>query len=411
LELARGPYSAAQVAVNGKRDEVQRTEPAVSTREELTQRTIALKAQRDELQSKLDILSREHSVMRAALDYFKNSKDSKSCPACLRIGVPENVVERLGQRLEAESTAQENELAEELQDAKDYVQTLETLGEQWQRAEGTLSGQRGNLEKELGRKLRHDESLLQVVDAEIGRLGDEIGALTQTVQKLQGSVTEIEKTAKLVDAVGDILSLKLRSETLDRIRQTSEWETMTKQLQALSRREQAFKLASQAMKQIAASLAQQNLDRARQPITKVYRELTMRGDFPDVSIDAKRKYAIEVSGESGIQKITAVLNQTDLDALAIAVVVGMATTFPEVHNLDFLVLDDPSQGMDPEVTSRLAEVINTISEKIQVVVATPSPVLFEKLIKSTRAKKLIELKARDSQSRAPFVQLQSVTGD
>jgi chromosome segregation ATPase len=330
----------------------------------------------------------------------------------LRVSVPEDVVERLAQRLEAESTVQENKLAKEYQDAKDHVQTLESLAEDWRRADEKLSEERGKLEeKELGRKLRDDESPVQVVGAEIERLETEIEELTETVQELQNSINKIEKQAKWVDAMGDILSQKLRVDTLGGMRQTNEWQTMTQQLQALSRREQEFKLASQAMKQMAASLAQQNLDRARQPITKVYRELTMRGDFPDVSIDAMRKYAIEVSGESGIQKITAVLNQTDLDALAIAVVVGMATTFPEVHNLDFLVLDDPSQGMDPEVTSRLAEVINTISEKIQVVVATPNPVLFEKLKKSTRAKKLIELEARDSQSRAPFVQVQSVTGD
>jgi DNA repair exonuclease SbcCD ATPase subunit len=81
LELALGSYSAAQNAVTGKRDEVQRAEPGVGTREELGQKTAALREQRDQLKSELDNLSRERSVMRAALGYFKTSKDAKSCPA------------------------------------------------------------------------------------------------------------------------------------------------------------------------------------------------------------------------------------------------------------------------------------------------------------------------------------------
>jgi DNA repair exonuclease SbcCD ATPase subunit len=411
LELARGSYSVAQDAVNNKRGEVQRTEPGVGTREELSQKTAAHKERRDELQSKIDNLSRERSVIRVALEYFKTSPDATGCPACQRDGVPDGIVTRLGQRLEAESTAQENKVGEELKGAKNHLKTLESLAEQWQGAEETLSKQRGILETALGRKMRVDEAPLHVVDAEIDRLKSEIGKLTQTVQDLQNSVTEIEKNAKRVDAVGEIVSLQLRVDTLGEIRRTTEWGTMTQELQALSRRELGLEHASHAVKQMAVSFAQQNLDRARQPITNVYRELTRRSDFPDISIDAQRKYAIEVSGESGIRKITAVLNQTDLDALAIAVVVGMATTFPEVHNLDFLILDDPSQGMDPEVTSRLAEVINTISEKIQVIVAAPNSALLEELKKSTRVKKVIELKARDSESRAPCVQLQSVSGD
>src|SRR5262249_15304868 len=159
----------------------------------------------------------------------------------------------------------------ELEGVKSLVGTLESLAEEWKGAEKNLSDQRGNLETALGRKMRDDESPVQVADAEIGRLTTEIEKLTQTVQELQSRVTEIEKTAKRVDAVGEILSLKLRVETLGGIRQTAEWETMTQQRQALSRREQGFKLACDAVKQMAVILAQQNLDRARQPITKVYR--------------------------------------------------------------------------------------------------------------------------------------------
>ena len=67
--------------------------------------------------------------------------------------------------------------------------------------------------------------------------------------------------------------------------------------------------------------------------------------------------------------------------------------------------------MDPEVTSRLAKVISGLSEKIQVLVATLDSILFDDLKKSTRAKKVICLKCRDSSSPEPFAQVESISGD
>src|SRR5205823_10728421 len=131
--------------------------------------------------------------------------------------------------------------------------------------------------------------------------------------------------------IGAILTAQQRVEELGRIREMAEWKKMIRAQELLSGREQILKLASQEVRKLSARLAQNNLERARQPITTIYRQLTRRADFPSVSIDPQKKYAIEVSGSLGSQKVTAILNQTDLDGLAIAVVAGMATTFPEVH--------------------------------------------------------------------------------
>src|SRR5438093_13563821 len=83
----------------------------------------------------------------------------------------------------------------------------------------------------------------------------------------------------------------------------------------------------------------------------------------------------------------------------------MATTFSETHDLGFVILDDPSQGMDETVSRRLGEVISELSEKIQVVVATPDPNLLEALIRSPRQKNVIRLKPRDSNSGEPHVEV------
>jgi DNA repair exonuclease SbcCD ATPase subunit len=418
LQGARKSFKTALDAVNEKGEKLKATQQQVGTKEKVTQRIEDLTQKREGLKARLKSLDLERSVMCAALDYLKSSPGAKACPACLREGIPQDVVNRLKDRLDAESTAEEQKVQEQLREvegqlnnANGHLRILNESAQGVQDSENHLQEQHKELETVLGRQLRQDESPLEVADAEIQQLATEIGNLTEAVRQLQNRVTEIENVAKKVDEIGQILSLQERVSNLGRIRETLEWQTMVEARRALAQREQQYKLGSNAVRLLAAKVAQHNLDRARQPITEIYRQMAKRGDFPDISIDPERKFAIAVSGQTGSQQITAILNQTDLDALAIAVVAGMATTFPEVHDFDFLILDDPSQGMDPQVAGRLAEVISKLSENIQVVVATPDLNLFKELKKSTRAKRLIELKSRDPESATPFVQLECLSPD
>jgi DNA repair exonuclease SbcCD ATPase subunit len=418
MEGARSSFNMALEARNDKRKDLETKEKEVGTKEEVDQSIQTLTRQKTSLEGKLENISREHSIMQAALDYFRTNQGVKSCPACLGEVIPPDIVERLQQRLVAESTTQEvalqSEIAQldaQLRSANQHIVILNALGRAFANSDLQYSTQLQSLETAFGRTIKADESPLQLADAEIEVLGNLISAIDQAVRKLQTTVSEIEEEARKVDSIGKVIALQQRVENLGQMRTTSEWREMINSQQKLAQREQALSICSIAIRQFAAKFAEQNLDRARQPISTIFGLLTKRADFPNVSIDPQKKYAIEVSGNSGSQKLTAILNQSDMDALAIAVVAGMATTFPEVHDFDFLILDDPSQGMDPDVKARLADVIGGICEQTQVVVTTADPAMFQSLCKSTKKKRLILLKARDVESSAPFVQVESISGD
>jgi len=67
-----------------------------------------------------------------------------------------------------------------------------------------------------------------------------------------------------------------------------------------------------------------------------------------------------------------------------------------------------STAMDPEVSTRLGEVISELSGITQVLVATPDPNLLAALERSTRQKSIVHLKGRDPGSGCPCVQLGGV---
>jgi DNA repair exonuclease SbcCD ATPase subunit len=418
LEAGLASYLKAEKDFSEKTNTLESARKAHGTNEEIGARIRKLNDDISAISQQLEALNQERSLNRAALAYFRTTGGAKACPACLRDGIPTNIVDRLERRLEAEATGQENELQHQIDEflqklnfEKELGNKLAALEQAVDQAEGRLSTCQKNLATDLGHEINNEESPAYVVKAEIETVANELEGVKKAVADLQHKVAAIEMAAKRVDQIGAILAAQQRVECLAQIRRMPEWKEMIRAQEALSGQEQAFKLASQQVRKLAATLAQHNLDRARQPITTIYRQLTRRADFPSVSIDPQNKYAIKVNGDSGSQKVTAILNQTDLDALAIAVVAGMAKTFPEVHDFDFLILDDPSQGMDRQVTSRLAEVIGSISGQLQVIVATPNPEMFEALKKGTRKKRLIKLKPRDSESTAPYVCVESIVGD
>ena len=418
MEGARSSYTTAKETSTSKRNELQDKRKELGTEEEIAGRREGILNKQTNIQTSLDELDKERAVMRRALEYFTAVPHPQSCPACLRPDVPRDIRERLQQRLYPTSTEEEENLQADLEGvrnelvkANEAAAKLKSLSEELDRANQALEQERAKLAEALAQIIREDEDPLAVANREIKKLETDITTIYQAVQQLQTRIGAIDAEAKKVDQIGRIIALEERVKSLGEIRKSSEWQAMIQAQRSLSRREQVFKHATHAVRRLGAQLAERNLERARRPITDMYARLTRRSDFPTVTIDAEEKFAIGIKGDRSGHPATAVLNQTDLSALAIAVVAGMATTVPEDHDLEFLILDDPSQGMDEDVTRRLGEAISDLSAELQMIVATPAPILLDALEKSPRSKNVIRLKPRDQQSTEPFVIVESVSSE
>lgn len=418
MEGARSSFRSAKQTWTTKDNELKEARKVLGTEEQLKRRIKELDEKQSRIRTSLKELDQERNIMREALEYFIAVPDPEYCPACLRPDVPTDIRERLQKQLFATSTEEQQKLQadlenvnKELEKANGAGENLKTRSEELDRAKEAIGQERTKLARALRRVIRDDEDPVAVADAEIGKLESEINVINQAVQQLHKRIATIETEAKKVDQIGRIIALEERVTSLGQIRKSSEWEAMIEAQRTLSRREQVFKHATHAVRRLGAQLAERNLERARRPITDMYARLTRRSDFPTVTIDAEEKFAIGIKGDRSGHPATAVLNQTDLSALAIAVVAGMATSFPEVHDLEFLILDDPSQGMDEDVTRRLGEAISDLSAELQMIVATPAPILLDALEKSPRSKNVIRLKPRDQQSTEPFVTVESVSSD
>jgi exonuclease SbcC len=415
VEAARSSWLEADLACGRRAAELEEFTGSAGSKEHIEQRLDEVARRRESLQQQLSALSRRRAVIREAIGFLKEAPEARQCPVCER-DVPATLAQDLERRIlmtasEAEKTLQEklNGASGELRVLRSNLEQLDRLSQVVDRTRELLALERQKLENVLGEEIRPDEDPRAIAGIEIERLTAELDALQKAVDQWLREIARIEAEGKRMELVSRILGLQRRMNQLAEVRDTPEWQRMVEQHQALSRRERNLKLGSDTTRELATDLARRNLDRVREPICDTYSRLVQRADFAKVLIDPKKKYEVELESGGAVISPTAVLNLTDLNALAIGVIAGMATAFRDATGLDFLILDDPSQGMDAGVAERLGEVLGELSAKIQIVVATPDADLLTALERSPRRKNVIRLEPRQAASSRPCVRIASVS--
>ncbi len=415
LEAARASYLETVTLWRRRGREVAEFEKSRGAAAELAARREELAERRKSIERQLAAISRQRSVLHQAVEYYKYTPEARICPVCER-KVSETFASELEHRLGAGITEAEKTLRVELDEVVSRVDELaghlaelERLMAGAMAARERLSRERRFLEETLGYAVAEDEDPAAVSAIEIEKAEAELRKLRETVEAWMEELSQIEAEGRKMETVSRLLELETRMETLGDLRRTPEWKLMVERRRFLSRQEQNLRLLMETTRGLATAIAENNLKRVTGPISGIFRDLTKRSDFPSVLVDPAKKYEVSLAGGDTTLAPTAILNLTDLNALAIGVIAGMATAFEEATDLGFLILDDPSQGMDETVTRRLGDVLSRLSAQIQVVVATPDPVLAAVLQRSPRRKNIIRLSPRDPDSRQPSVRIESVS--
>lgn len=411
LRGALGAWTEAIAAWRRCRAELREEERLWGTPDDLRRRSEDTAQHLQHLRSSLAALDRKRAVMREAAAYLLGALPVPDCPVCGQPVSPE-LAEELERRLGASATAEETALRQELDRAETDARTLADAADRRLRLISRLDASaehgrrvRRELEEALGRPTGRDEDQAAVASKAIEELQTELQRSQEAARTWLADLQQIEGRGRAMRILARIQALDTRLRALSSVRQSPEWADMTRALQALSVSEQTLRLAGERARMLAARLAERNLARVARPIGDYYARLTRRSDFRAVTIDPENKYEVAVGAPSHAWAPTAVLNLTDLNSLALAVVAGMAVAFGAATGLGFLILDDPSQGMDAEVTARFAALVDDLAGHTQVLVTTPDRRLLEELQRSARRKNVILLEPRDPAAAAPGIRV------
>jgi DNA repair exonuclease SbcCD ATPase subunit len=244
----------------------------------------------------------------------------------------------------------------------------------------------------LALELGQDDDALALLVAELQRLDARLQQLGQAVQERQERLDVIEGDLGRVRLIRHYLHHEERKNVLEKIQESEAFkrlESIRDQVAELVEDSEAIKTA---VSEVAREEAETKLASAGQIIDEYFRELSRNPAVRQLKLTIvtdkrSRRNSYELTDQAG-KDLMPILSQGDLNVLALAIFLGLATTAKESSTFGFLMLDDPSQSLGSEHKKQLAHLLDQVARGKQVIVATMDAEFHERLTESfTRIKR------------------------
>jgi DNA repair exonuclease SbcCD ATPase subunit len=322
------------------------------------------------------------SLVRETIKYLeKEDTDALAgrCPLCE--GPAPNLLQTLRRQWEASLQAQVAAIEKEINSFVACRADLEKVAGRYRGWDEKLAGHaqkltehRQKVSELLGRPLADNDDPLVLLNCELSGVGRRLKELAGAVRAKQVLLDEIAGGLEKVRLVREILQLEEKKKMIERIQESPEY----KQLEAL--RDQAAELVADvegikdAISGASHEEARDKLSAAEATIDRYFRRLTRHPAVTRfrlaVSADARTgRNSYDLTDQNGMD-LAPVLSQGDLNALALAMFLGLACSAEGAGAFGFVMLDDPSQSLGSEHKEQLVAVLNEVAASKQLLLAT-----------------------------------------
>jgi len=323
------------------------------------------------------------SLVREAVQYLKDvasDNQRRQCPLC-GTEAPE-LLNQLQSEWEEKIEIDVRALEAERKQQQTELEQLVSSGDQLEKLEQALAAAHSctkacetDAAAALQREIANDDDPLALLNRELQAIGSELGSQKKAIEKKgEKRIAIFEQLAKL-RTIDEILGLQRKKEIVERIWSTNEY----KELDELMDKASEFIEDVQAIK---GSLATASREEAEAKISaagtslekyfcRIANHPTITGLAMDVREDPRTGFnSYSIIGNDGSDPIP-ILSQGDLNCLALSLFFGLADAAEETQPFAFLMLDDPSQSLGPEMEQRFVSVLEDIAERRQLFISTP----------------------------------------
>ena len=323
------------------------------------------------------------SLVREAVQYLKDvasDNEREQCPLC-GTKAPE-LLNQLQREWEEKIEANVRALEAERKKQQIKLKQLVSFGGQLEELEKALAAAHSSskackteVTAALQREIAKDDDPLALLNRELQAIASELGSQQKAIEKKgEKRIAIFDQLAKL-RTIDEILGLQRKKETVERIWSTNEY----KELDELMDKASEFIEDVQAIK---GSLATASREEAEAKISaagtslekyfcRIANHPTITGLAMEVREDSRTGFnSYNIRSKDGSDPIP-ILSQGDLNCLALSLFFGLAEAAEETQPFAFLMLDDPSQSLGPEMEQRFVSVLEDIAERRQLFISTP----------------------------------------
>ena len=242
----------------------------------------------------------------------------------------------------------------------------------------SLQDQQLGLQKQtaalLDVEIGDDDDPVAIIAAELRPLDSRLNQLGQAIQQRQERLDAIEQDLGRVRLVHDYLHQEQKKQVLETIQESEAFKQLEELRDQIAQLVEDADAVKVAVAEVAREEAETRLTTAGTTIDKYFRQLT-RNPFVQqlqmtITLDKRtRRNSYDIADQDG-KDLTPILSQGDLNALALAIFLGLAASAKESSSFSFLMLDDPSQSLGTEHKKQLAQLLDQVARHKRLIVAT-----------------------------------------
>jgi DNA repair protein SbcC/Rad50 len=334
----------------------------------------------DAEQAELRQTNGQAAVVNEAVEFLDSLGDEEPpCPVC------ETIVPGLAGKLKAVWETKLKTLVERvtvrINALKAQLKELRGIAAQYQQLDDdavSLKEEQVSLREKsaalLGRELGDDDDALTLTLVELKRLDGRLQKLGQAILERQERLDGIEQDLACVRLVHNYLHLEEKKKILETIQESDAFKEMEAIRDQIAQLVEDADSIKNAVAEVAREQAESRLAAAGETIDEYFRQLSRNPAVQQlklaITVDRRtRRNSYELTDHDG-KDLTPILSQGDLNALALAIFLGLAATATQTSVFRFLMLDDPSQSMGTEHKRQLAQLLDQVAQHKRLIVAT-----------------------------------------
>jgi exonuclease SbcC len=323
------------------------------------------------------------SLVREAVQYLKevaSDIERKQCPLC-GAKAPK-LLNQLESEWEDKIEVGVKALEAERKEQQVKVKQLKSFRDQLEELEKALAAARSSfkecrtevavtLQREIG---EHDDPLA-LLNKQLQDIASELESQQKAIEKKgEKRISIFDQLAKL-RTIDEILSLERKREIVERIWSTKEYKELDKLIDKASQFMEDVQVIKGSLATASREEAEAKISAAGTSLEKYFCRIanhpTITGLVMEVTEDSRTGLnSYNIKSKDGLDP-TPILSQGDLNCLALSLFFGLAEAAEETQPFAFLMLDDPSQSLGPEMEQRFVSVLEDIAERRQLIISTP----------------------------------------
>jgi len=336
------------------------------------------------IKDKVEEINRENSKIASikyAISYLKMDKVNKNiCPVC------DNKTEDLLTHLETKMKEQYNQaienLTQELESMKEGLRKQKSLLNEYSslikvlnESKEKLSEFYKKLNETLEREITEKDDVEIILKNQIKELEEKLQSIIKGIDSKQQTLNGIESELESMEIVTEILIKIKEINDLTNLEQDRTFQELkTKRIEAM-KAVNNIKRIGLAISEASKREAKDKVERTSKIIEDYFCKIT---DNPaiktikfEINEDTKKigSNDYKFRDEKG-KDLIPILSQGDMNALALAIYLGMALEGAEDMPFSFIIMDDPSQSLGSHHKRNLVDILNEVLNRKKVIVST-----------------------------------------